>query len=259
MLEEILALLLSLFSLVSNETPRVSFRETNHTQEGNKDGDKWIPYINQEYKNVDISEELTSATLLLTNDDLHPGYNRIPCGYLSLKSFRKAIWTSISMAFSLFPSTAFTIMFLYIDLNTTDLCVEWQHHNNTVPLSVMRIRVIGRSVETVIFYLWFPLSAVILFGWKVFKLRFFAIFYTTFIFAEASVIYNLLLLAFGVFDTHMYYRYPSNILFFTGIICCSIVMVRSIRMSAVSLSYSNLHIDMHPYTTTWSVITINNI
>ena len=247
MLEEILALLLSLFSLVSNETPRVSFRETNHTQEGNKDGDKWLPYINQEYKNVDISEELTSATLLLTNDDLHPGYNRIPCGYLSeqksiLKSFRKAIWTSISMAFSLFPPTAFTIMFLYIDLNTTDLCVEWQHHNNTVPLSVMRIRVIGRSVETVIFYLWFPLSAVILFGWKVFKLRFFAVFYTTFIFAEASVIYNLLLLAFGVFSTHTYYTYPSDILFFTSIICCSIVMVRSIRMSAVSLSYSNLHI-----------------
>ena len=129
MLEEILALLLSLFSLVFNETPRVSFRETSHTQEGNKDDDKWLPYINQEYKNVDISEELTSATLLLTNDDLHPGYNRIPCGYLSeqksiLKSFRKAIWTSISMAFSLFPPTAFTIMFLYIDLNTTDLCVE---------------------------------------------------------------------------------------------------------------------------------------
>ena len=94
----------------------------------------------------------------------------------------------------------------------------------------MRIRVIGRSVETVIFYLWFPLSAVILFGWKVF------------IFAEASVIYNLLLLAFGVFSTHMYYTYPSDILFFTSIICCSIVMVRSIRMSAVSLSYSNLHI-----------------
>ena len=54
----------------------------------------------------------------------------------------------------------------------------------------------------------------------------------------ATVIYKLLLLAFGVLDTHMYYRYPSN-MFFSGIICCSIVVVRSIRMSAVSLSYSN--------------------
>ena len=247
MLEEILALLLSLFSLVLNETPRVSFRETSHTEEESPGNDRWLPYINEEYNNVDTSEELTSASLLLTNDDLHSGYNRISAGSSTERkslwmSLRKAIWTSISMAFSLFLPTAFTIMFLYVDLNTNDLCIEWQYHNNTVPLSVMRIRVIGRSVEVLIFYLWFPLSAVILFGWKVFKLRFFSVLYIAFIFAEATVIYKLLLLAFGVLDMHTYYRYPSNILFFTGIICCSIVMVRSIRMSAVSVSYSNLHI-----------------
>ena len=34
MLEEILALVLSLFSLVTNETPRVSLRETDNTQGG---------------------------------------------------------------------------------------------------------------------------------------------------------------------------------------------------------------------------------
>ena len=120
----------------------------------------------------------------------------------------------------------------------------------------MRIRVIGRSVETVIFYLWFPLTAVILFGWKVFKLRFINVLYIAFIFAEASVIYYLFLLAFDVFNTHTYYRYPSNILFFTGIICCSIVMVRSIRMSAVSLSYSNLHIIMALLSTQFLVVFI---
>ena len=260
MLEEILALLLSLFSLVSNETPRVSFRETSNTQEESTGDDRWLPYINEEYNNVDTSEELTSASLLLPNEDLHPGYNRISGVSSSerktvLKSFRKAIWTSISMAFSLFPPTAFAIMFLYIDLNTADLCIEWQHHNNTVSLSVMRIRVIGESGEAAIIYLWFPLTVVILFGWKVFKLRFISVLYIAFIFAEATVIYKLFLLAFGVFDTHMYYRYPSNILFFTGIICCSIVMVHSIRMSDVSLSYSNLHI-MALLSTQFLVVTI---
>ena len=246
MLEEILALLLSLFSLVSNETPRVSFRETSHTHEESLNDDKWLPYINEEYNNVDTSEELTSVSLLVTNEDLHAGYNRMSGGSSSerksiLKSFRKAIWTSISMAFSLFLPTAFVIIFLYVDLNTTDLCIEWQHHNNTVPLSVMRIRVIGRSVEAVIINLWFPLSTVILFGWKVFKLRFINVFYIAFIFGEATVIYNLFLLAFGVFETQLYYTYPSNILFFTGLIWCSIEMVHSIRR-AVSLSYSNVQI-----------------
>ena len=145
------------------------------------------------------------------------------------------------MAFSLILPTAFAIIFLNVDLNTTDLCVEWQHHNNTVPLSVTRIRVIGRCVEAVIINIWFPLSAVILFGWKDFKLRFINVLYIAFIFAKATVIYYLFLLTFGVFNTQLYYTYPNNILFFTGLICCSFVMVHSIR-HAVSLSYSNLQI-----------------
>ena len=126
MLEEILALLLSLFSLVTNETPRVSLRQTTNTQEESTDDDRWLPYISEEYNNVDTREDLTSVTLFLADEDLYPGYN--PCGSSAgrksvLKSFRKAIWASISLAFSLFPPTAFTIMFLYVDLNTTDLCI----------------------------------------------------------------------------------------------------------------------------------------
>ena len=105
MLEEILALFLPLFSLVSNETPRVSFRETSNTTGGSPDNDRWLPYINQEYKTVNFSEEITSASLLLANEDLHPGYNLITDGSLLerksvLKSFRKAKWTSISMTLS---------------------------------------------------------------------------------------------------------------------------------------------------------------
>ena len=247
MLEEVIALLLSLFSLVSSETPRLSLRQISNTQEESTNDDRWLPYINEEYNNIDAREELTSVSLHLANDDLHPGYNRISSGCSTkqkslCESFRKAIWASISMAFSLFPPTAFTIIFFYVDLNTADLCREWQHRNNTVPLSVTRIRVIGRIVEVLIINLWFPLTAVILFGWKDFKLRFISVLYIAFIFAEATVIYYLFLLAYGVFETQIYYTYPINILFFTGMICCSIVMVRSIRMSAISLSYSNLHI-----------------
>ena len=246
MLEEILGALLSLFSLLLNETPRVSFRqESINTQEGSTD--KWLPYINEEYENVNTGKESSSVSLLLADGNFYTSYNRILDGALHkqkscVNSFRKALWTTISMTFAIFPPTAFTIIFLFVDLNTTDLCVEWQHHNNTVPLSVKRIRVIGDSVEAVIVNLWFPLTAVVLFGWKVFRLRFLSTFYIAFIFGEATVIYYLFLLAFGVYDTHMYYRYPCNILFFTGIICCTIVMLHNIRASGVSVSYSNLHI-----------------
>ena len=91
-------------------------------------------------------------------------------------------------------------------------------------------------------YCLFPLTAVILFGWQDFKRRFFPVLYIAFIFAEANVIYYLFLLAFGVYDTHNYYKYPGNLLFFTSLICCTIVILRGIRMSDVSVSYSNLYI-----------------
>ena len=246
MVEEILAVLLALFSLVLNDTPRVSLREGSDTQEGSTDDDRWLPYINGEYKNVDRNEQLS---LLFVNENIHTGYNQIPDCSPSpkeksvWKSFRKASWTSINMAVSLLPPMVFAITFLYANLNTTDLCMEWQHHNNTVPLSVMRIRVIGESVTVLIIYLSFPLTAVILFGWKDFKRRFFPVLYIAFIFAEANIIYQLFLEIFGVYDSaHMYYKYLSDILFLIGIICCAIVMLHGIQKSAVSLSYSNLHI-----------------
>ena len=247
MLDEIFALLLSLFSLVTNETPRVSFRETDNTQEENKDDDRWLPYINEEYENVDIGEQLISASSPFAVKDLPNGYNRIPDGSPPerksfWKSSRKAVSASISMAFSLVPPTVLTILFLYVVLNTADLCREWEHHNSTVPLSVIRIRVIGTIAEVLIINFWLPLTAVILFGWNDFKRGFSRVLYVAFVFAEAAMIYYLFLLAFGVFETHEYYRYPINVLFFTGTICCCIVMIRSIRTNAVSLSYSNLHI-----------------
>ena len=245
MLDEIFALLLSLFSLLTNETPRVSFRETDNTQEGNIGDDRWLPYINEECGNVHMGQQLNSETLPFAIEDLPFDYNRIrhsPERKSFWKSFRKAVSTSISMAFSLVPPTVLTILFLYFDFNTTNLCREWQHHNNTVPLSVVRIRVIGRIVEVLMINFWFPLTAVILFGWKDFKRRFFLVLYIAFIFAEATVIYYLFLLAFGVYDTHNYYKYPGNALFFTSLICCTIVMLRGSRMSVVSVSYSNLHI-----------------
>ena len=242
MLDEIFALLLSLFSLVANKIP-----VPGDTQEGNTDDDRWLPYINEEYENLDTGEELSSLSSLLVNEDLPNGYNLIPDGFSPerksfWKSFRKAVSASISMAFSLVPPTVFAILFIYVIFNTADLCREWQHHNNTVPLSVIRIRVIGTIAEVLIINFWLPLTAVILFGWNDFKRGFSRVLYVAFVFAEAAMIYYLFLLAFGVFETHEYYRYPINVLFFTGTICCCIVMIRSIRTNAVSMSYSNLHI-----------------
>ena len=237
MLEEITGMFLSLFSLFVNATPRVSLREpidpTSDTEEEGVDDDRWQPYINKEYENFHTNEQLNSDYTRLDGTWSQRSY---------WESIRRSLWTTLSITVAMFVPTAFTMAFLYVDLNTTDLCLEWQYHNNTLPLSVKRLHLIGHSVEVMITNLWFPLTMVVLFGWKEFKLRFLSTFYVAFIFGETTVIYYLFLLVFGVYDTHMYYRYPANVLFFTGIICCSIVMLRNIRASDSTLSYSNCRI-----------------
>ena len=126
MLEEVIGVFLSLFSLFLNETPRVSFQEdiqeTCDAEVGNQtvreDHDKWLPYINKEY---DSSEELDSVPCSVN-------YSRV--GYVLHRrtsywtSVRKSFSTSLSITFAIFPPTALIIFFVYLDLNTTDLCVE---------------------------------------------------------------------------------------------------------------------------------------
>ncbi|CAB4043559.1 Hypothetical predicted protein, partial [Paramuricea clavata] len=244
MLEEITEMFLSLFSLFWSDTPRVSFREQIHfdSEEGGVDDGRWQPYINEEYENFHTDDQLNS---LLVNEIL-TDYTKLQGAWSRRRSYwesiRRSLWTTLSITCAIFVPTALIMAFLYVDLNTTDLCLEWQYHNNTLPFSVKRLRVIGDSVEAVITNLWFPLTMVVVFGWKEFKPRFFSTFYVAFIFGEMTVIYYLFLLVFGVYDTHMYYRYPANVLFFCGIICCSILMLRNIRASDSTLSYSNCRI-----------------
>ena len=249
MLEEITGMFLSLFSLFVNATPRVSLREpidpTIDKEEGGVDDDKWQPYINEEYENLHTNDQLNSV---LVNEIL-TDYTRLagtsPGRRNCWESIRRSLWTTLSITCAIFVPTAFILAFLYVDLNTTDLCLEWQYHNNPLPFSVKRLRVVGDSVEAVITNLWFPLTMVVLFGWKEFKLRFMSTFYVAFIFGETVVIYYLFLLVFGVYDTSVYYRIPANVLFFSGIICCSFVILRNIRANRscnYTLSYSNCRI-----------------
>ena len=227
-------MILSLFALVLDETPcprrRVSFpilinNPTSDTEESSEaDDDRWPPYTNEEYESNDgASSERGSFWT----------------------SISKSWFTTLAIAVAMIPSTAVIMAFLYLDLNTTDLCLDWQHHNNTLPFSVKRLRVIGDSVEAVITNLWFPLTSVVLFGWEEFKRRYLSTFYVAFIFGAMTIIYYLFLLVFGVYDTSVYYRIPANLLFFSGIICCSFVILCNIRANRsrnYTLSYSKRHI-----------------
>ncbi|XP_028399428.1 uncharacterized protein LOC114522859 [Dendronephthya gigantea] len=251
MLEEIVGIVLPVFSLFLNEAPRLSFREQpRSTGDDSSEGsviveDKWPPYINKEYEDLNNDDELT-LPLLESTSERSTDYHRLGDVSSELVSYResiwKSLWTSLSITIAIMPITAFMMAFIYLDLKTTDLCIEWEYHSHSLLLSVKRLRVIGDSVEAIIINLWFPLTTAVLFSWKVFKMKYFSTFYVGLIFGLTAVIYYLLLLVFGAYGTHMYYRYPLNVLFFTGIITGSVVVLRNIRASEPTVSYSNFHI-----------------
>ena len=244
MLTELINLFLSLFSLVLNETPRVS-REEEISSDSDNSEDQWLPYIHEEYENV---EDMASLSLL--NEDVI-AYTRSGTDELSeqrqrcfWKSFRKSIWTSLSTALVVLPLTAVAMLFLHFDLKTSDFCVEWQNHNNALPFSVQRLRFIGEAVEVILINFWCPLTFILLFGWKKFKAYFLFTFLVGLIFGDASVIYYYVLFRFGniVARTHVYYRLPAHLLYFAGIICCSRTVLRNIRSCGSYRAVSNKYI-----------------
>ena len=181
-----MGMILSVFSLFMNETPRVSLRaQQPHQTDGSSESrrteeDKWLPYINKEYENCNSDDVLTPPLPEFTRQRL-TGYHRLGDVSFELVSYRESIYKSfratLSITIAIAPITAFMMALLYMHLKTHDLCIEWQYHNHSLPLPVKRLRLIGNGVEVIITGLWFPLTAVVLFGWKVFKMKYISTFY----------------------------------------------------------------------------------
>ena len=62
-----------------------------------------------------------------------------------------------------------TIVLVYVDLNTTNSCIEWKHYNHSTPSTIKMLQIIGTSLSALPLYLWIPVSAAMLWGLKDFK------------------------------------------------------------------------------------------
>ena len=62
-----------------------------------------------------------------------------------------------------------TVGLVYVDLNTTNACMEWMHNNFTVPSNIQIVRIVGMSVALIPLYAWFPICIIMLWGFSQFK------------------------------------------------------------------------------------------
>ena len=55
-----------------------------------------------------------------------------------------------------------TIVLVYVDLNATNVCIEWKHYDHSTPSTIKMLQIIGTSLTTIPLYLWFPVSTAML-------------------------------------------------------------------------------------------------
>ncbi|XP_046857173.1 uncharacterized protein LOC124450586 [Xenia sp. Carnegie-2017] len=207
------------------------------------ENEPFVSYINKEYDDVDINDnngQILSSEI--TNERLENTTN-LQNGTNICKSLIKSTWMTIHLLLAIIPSTAMAMALIFLSINTTYGCLQWQnHYNKTLPLSVRRTRVYGDNFQTMVIFSWYPLTMILLFSWREFKTKYLSVAYIAVIFGLLVVIYDQILLEFQLYNTEMYYRYPRNVVFCVMIVCSASVMVYNIRSSDNMISYSNVHI-----------------
>ena len=241
MLEEIIAGFLSLFSAFTFDTPHLSREKVILTGLGVERLDEsslWDDNTQTEYGTfVDITTTPSKLAYIEIEDK-----DEIQVKPTIRQSIARSLKTNLSITLAVFPLAAIGMTFIYFDLRTCDLCFEWRSRNNTIPYSVMRIKLIGDCIEGFLLNLWFPTSLMILFGWSDFKRHFSSTMYVGFLVALMATLYLTFLLLFDVYDTNVVYRVPGNVLFASGLIAGSLVVVRKIREVRPNVSYSDVQI-----------------
>jgi len=91
----------------------------------------------------------------------------------SSRSVCESLRRSFQLNFVLLPAVillGLVIIFLvYVDLNTTNSCIEWRHHNHSTPPTIKVLEIVGQCLTALPLYLLFPVCAAMLWGFKEFK------------------------------------------------------------------------------------------
>ena len=243
MLEEIIGLALSICSLFAADTPRVRSNSQTLLEDTNFEieNEAEQSFINKEYE--DNYGETVLENFLRTGSSPHlTNFDGCRNNGKVLKTFWKCLRTNLSIIIaSIFP-IGFAIMLVYVSINTVFSCMELWRHNMTEPFVLKRVELFGDSVLWLIVSLWFPLTMIILFGWKEFKAKYFSTIFIAVIISEFVVIIKLILFQFNVSSLYGYYMYISYFMFWTLLLSSTFVILNNIRAGRPSISCSKFHI-----------------
>ena len=176
-LEELSGSCVALASNVVIPTPSIS--RDNVLQENwsirgenNEDEEEYNGLVHCEYERHEPSEApyYEDGSFVLLQSELNS--RRSFCESLR-RSFRTNIGILMVVVFML---STLTVGIVYIDLNTTDICIEWMNKNITLPSHVKTLKTVGMSLKLLPLFAWFPSCVAMLWGLTEFKKELFLAF-----------------------------------------------------------------------------------
>ena len=167
-LEELIGSFASLFSSLISQTPPISSgtlqRDYSLIFEENPDREEvYDGLIHREYEPETPAElPYYEDISLLVQVDGRTRRN-------FYESFMRSCKANVGLVMAvMFILGLLTVGLVYVDLNTTNACIEWIFNNFTVPSNVRTIRIVGMSVTLLPLYAWFPTCVIMLWGFRQF-------------------------------------------------------------------------------------------
>ena len=225
MLEEIVVCFLSLFSALTLDAPQLS-RERSDSN------------------TIDSECTLFEADNLSSNTGfVQVSRYRLRGKTNFIQTLLKSLKANCILMIAVLPLALMAMALIYLDLRTSELCIEWLNKNYTLSFDVKRIRLIGKGVKNGIVYVSFPMILILTFGWCEFKRHYSSTVLVGQLAGLLNTLYLAFLLLFGI-SNDSYYRRVVVLFFLVSVIWESTIVVRTIRQNNPTIIYSSCHIFM---------------
>ena len=207
-LEELVGVLVSLSTLLITQTPQLSRENLRRYY--------WVIF-EQHTEDEEQEQGLVHREYEPNRTDDSPYYEEIDVSVSTegrssrsvCESLRRSFQVNFVLLLAVVLLGLVTVVLVYVDLNTTNSCIEWKHYNHSTPSTIRVLQIIGTSLSALPLYLWFPACAAMLWGLKEFKEHHLSCLFTSCFTVTLTIVYRAVLFDQYSVTSNYKYRYES--------------------------------------------------